>query len=225
MTFYYLIIIMCELMVRRNIRLFAWLLTILFFMGLVGLSISLAEMNAKYESKQQVLSILSNQVLKLQFKLDTQRQKLAKYNFMEYKNRALSRRFPQFSFILDEVYRKSLQYGFKPDLVLGVVQVESDFNPEAVSFRGAYGLMQVNLAVWRDPLDIDENRIFDVEYNIDLGLKVLKHYYEETNGNLKLALHLYNNGYLYNNTAYTEKVGSAVNSIESQNINWHSLGF
>jgi len=212
-------------MIQRNIKLFAWLLTILFFMGLVGLSIGLVEMNAKYESKNQVLSILSNQVLKLQFKLDTQQQELAKYNFMEYKNRALSRRYPEFSFILDTVYRKSLQYGFKPDLVLGVVQVESDYDPEAVSYRGAYGLMQVNLAVWRDPLNIDENRIFDVEYNIDLGLKVLKHYYEATNGNLKLALHLYNNGYLYNNTAYAEKVGFEVNSIESQNINWHSLGF
>jgi soluble lytic murein transglycosylase-like protein len=216
---------MCELMVQRNIKLFAWLLTILFFMGLVGLSIGLVELNAKYESKQQVLGILSNQVLKLQFKLDTQQQKLAKYNFMEYKNRAFSKRYPQFSFILDTVYRKSLQYDFKPDLVLGVVHVESFYNPEAISHKGAYGLMQVNLAVWRDPLNIDENRIFDVEYNIDLGLKVLKHYYEETNGNLKLALHLYNNGYLYNNTSYTEKVDSAVTSIESQNINWHSLGF
>jgi soluble lytic murein transglycosylase-like protein len=212
-------------MVQRNIKLFAWLLTILFFTGVVGLSIGLVEMNARYVSKQQMLSILSNQVLKLQFALDLQQQKLAKYNFMEYKNRALSKRYPQFSFILDAVYRKSLQYGFKPDLVLGVVEVESDYNPEAVSYRGAYGLMQVNLTVWRDPLDIDENRIFDVEYNIDLGLQVLKHYFKETNGNLKLALHLYNNGYLYNNTSYAKKVDSAANSIESQNINWYSLGF
>jgi len=212
-------------MVQRNIKLFAWLLMILFFTGVVGLSIGLVEMNARYVSKQQVLSVLSNQVLKLQFALDMQQQKLAKYNFMEYKNRALSKRYPEFSFILDAVYRKSLQYGFKPDLVLGVVEVESDYNPEAVSFRGAYGLMQVNLTVWRDPLDIDENRIFDVEYNLDLGLQVLKHYFEVTNGNLKLALHLYNNGYLYNNTAYAKKVDSAMNSIESQNINWYSLGF
>ncbi|UCH98098.1 MAG: lytic transglycosylase domain-containing protein, partial [Candidatus Aminicenantes bacterium] len=85
--------------------------------------------------------------------------------------------------------------------------------------------MQVNLAVWRGPLNINENRIFDVEYNIDLGLQVLKHYYEETNGNLKLALHLYNNGYLYNNTSYTVKVDSAVQSLGSHNINWQSLGF
>ncbi len=212
-------------MVRRNIKLFAWLLTSLFFLGLVGLSIGLLELNAKYESKQRVLGILSNQVLKLQFKLDTQQQKLAKYNFMEYKTRALSKRYPQFSFILDTVYRKSHEYGFKPDLVLGVVKVESNYNPTAVSYKGAYGLMQVTLSVWRGPLNIDENRIFDVEYNIDLGLQVLKHYYKETRGDLKMALHLYNNGYLYNNTSYTKKVDSAVNSIESQNINWHSLGF
>ena len=212
-------------MVRRNIKIFSCLLTGLLVMGLTGLAIGLAEFNAKYENKVQLLGILSNQVLKMQYKLDLNQQKLAKYNFMEYKTSAFSKRFPQFSFILDTVYRKSYQYGFKPDLVLGVVEVESDYNPEAVSYRGAYGLMQVNLSVWRSPLNIDENRIFDIEYNLDLGLQILKHYYDETEGNLKRALHLYNNGYLYNNTSYTAKVDSAVVSLGPQNIDWQSVGF
>ena len=212
-------------MVKRNVKLFAWLLGSLFCMGLVGLSAALVDLNARYVSKQQVLGILSNQVLKLQYKLDAHQQKLAKYNFMEYKTSAFSKRYPQFSFILDTVYRKSHQYGFKPNLVLGVVQVESGYNPEAVSYRGAYGLMQVTLGVWRNHLDIDDNRIFEVEYNIDLGLKILKHYYAETNGNLKRALHLYNNGYLYNNTSYTVKVDSAASSLGPQNIDWQSAGF
>ncbi|MCP5104178.1 MAG: hypothetical protein GY950_12400, partial [bacterium] len=42
------------------------------------------------------------------------------------------------------------------------------------------------------------------------GLQILKQYYDESKGNMRMALHLYNNGYLYNNTAYPDKVSSAV---------------
>jgi soluble lytic murein transglycosylase-like protein len=70
--------------------------------------------------------------------------------------------------------------------------------------------MQVMLPVWREELAIDESRVFEVEYNIDLGLQILKQYYEESRGNMRMALHLYNNGYKYNNTAYPDQVSSAV---------------
>ena len=64
--------------------------------------------------------------------------------------------------------------------------------------------MQVNLAVWQEELHIDKKKIFDVEYNIDLGLRILKHYYDLTKGDIKLALHHYNNDYQYNNRAYVK---------------------
>jgi soluble lytic murein transglycosylase-like protein len=114
---------------------------------------------------------------------------------------------------LDTVYRQGFKYGFKPDLVLGIIKVESNYNPKAVSYKGAYGLMQINLGVWKDELNIDVGRIFDIAYNIDTGLRILKQYYEETRGNIKLALHFYNNGYKYNNTAYAVKVDSAALSF------------
>jgi soluble lytic murein transglycosylase-like protein len=211
-------------MVKKNIRMFAYLLIGLFFMGLTGFFLSLAELNDRYERKHRQVSLLSNHVLRLQYKIDNNREKIANYDFMEYKINAFSSRYPFFARIVDTVYDKSLQYGFRPDLVLGIVKVESAYEPTAVSFRGAYGLMQVNLAVWREELNIDENRIFDVAYNIDLGLKILKQYYEESNGNMKRALHLYNNGYLYNNTAYPDLVDSAVLSLTPIKGMWQGVG-
>jgi len=211
-------------MVRKNIKKVACLLVGLFLVGLTGLFIALGELNARYEKTHQVLSVLSNQVLKLHYKVDNSREKIANYDFMEYKTNAFSARYPDFAYIVDTVYDKSLQYGFRPDLVLGIVKVESDYEPTAVSFRGAYGLMQVNLAVWREVMNIDDSRIFDVAYNIDLGLRILKQYYEETGGNMKQALHLYNNGYLYNNTAYAEKVNSAMLSLSPIKGMWQGMG-
>ena len=115
-------------------------------------------------------------------------------------------RHPEFSEIAKIVFKKSKEYGFNPYLVMGLIQVESNFKPYAVSVAGAYGLTQVNYSVWKDELDINFNRIYNLEYNIDLGLKILKHYYEKTNRNLIQALFHYNNGYKHNNTGYSLKV-------------------
>ena len=93
---------------------------------------------------------------------------------------------------------------------MSIIQVESDFKPYAVSKAGAYGLMQINYSVWKDELNIRFNRIYEKEYNIELGLKILKHYYDETNGDLLKALFHYNNGYKFNNTAYSGKVISTL---------------
>ncbi len=185
----------------------------------------LADVNRYYEENKENVDILVSEVLKLEKKIDLNKQKLRNYAFMEFKVNAFSKRYSQLSQILDAVYHKSRQYDFEPNLVLGIMQVESDFNPNAVSHVGACGLMQVNVPVWQKELAIDVNRIFEVAYNIDLGLQILKQYYIESNGNIKRALHLYNNGYLYNNTAYVDMVGSAVLSFNSNNVNLSAHGY
>ena len=47
-----------------------------------------------------------------------------------------------------------------------------------------------------------------VEYNIELGLKILSRYYRETQGNMVAALFLYNNGYKYVNDGFNIKINS-----------------
>lgn len=194
---------------KSNVKKFGILLVILFLLGLTGLFMGLVDFNRNYEKKKDNLNILAGEVFRLEQKIDLDNFKSKNYDLLEFKVNAFTTRYALFSKILDSVYYRSRKYGFEPNLVLGIVQVESDFNPAAISRRGAYGLMQVNLPVWRNELAIDENNIFDVDYNIDLGLRILKMYYEESDGNMKLALHLYNNGYKYNNMGYADKVGNA----------------
>jgi len=200
-------------MVRKNVKRFSIMLTALFFIGLAGFFYGLVEINDMYvKDRSDLLKIREDlEISKSRNRMKD--QKLSNYDFMEYKINAFSTRYPLYSNILDNVYTKSLEYDFKPELVLSIIQVESNFNPRAISYRGAYGLMQINLAVWEDELKIDRNRIFDITYNIDLGLRVLRRYYDESRGNLKRAIHLYNNGYKYNNLKYVKKIDSTMISF------------
>ena len=70
--------------------------------------------------------------------------------------------------------------------------------------------MQINYKVWKNEFSIDPEKIFNIDYNIDLGIKILKRYLKVAKGDIMRALHLYNNGYLYNNEAYKYKVISTV---------------
>lgn len=194
---------------KSNVKRLAVLLVILFLIGLTGLFMGLVDFNRNYQKKKDNLNILAGEVFRLEQKVDLNDHKSKNYELLEFKVNAFSTRYALFSRILDSVYYRSREYGFEPNLILGIVQVESDFNPTAVSYKGAYGLMQVNLPVWRNELAIEEKNIFDVDYNIDLGLRILKMYFEESRGNMKLALHLYNNGYKYNNIGYADKVNDA----------------
>jgi len=178
--------------------------------GLAGLFLAIAEFNRNYESQLRSLDDMQRQIERMKTELDQRNAQLADYEVTRYRAMAFARRYPLFDRIARVVFKKSREYGFHPRLVMGVIQVESAFNPKAVSNRGAYGLMQVNLSVWKDELKIDRRRIFDVEYNIDLGLKILKRYTLVAKGNIQRALHLYNNGYKYNNTGYVQRVNSVL---------------
>ena len=200
-------------MVRKNVKRFSIMLVSLFFIGLAGLFYGFIELNDIYVKDKNELSALRDNLKEIRTSSKLKDLKLTNYDFMEYKINAFSTRYPNYAHIVDSVYSKSIEYDFRPELVLSIIQVESNFNPKAISYRGAYGLMQINLSVWDDELKIDKNRIFDVGYNIDLGLQVLKRYYDESNGNLKRAIHLYNNGYKYNNLKYVKKIDSTMISF------------
>jgi len=200
-------------MVKRNMKILGSVLAGLVLIGLIGLFITLGELNARYEKQGRVIDVLHTHAQMLQARVDIHKIKIERFNRMEFKNSAFASRYPVFTGILDSIYTRSNEYGFKPELVYSLAKIESDLNPNAVSYRGAYGLMQVNLGVWKNELNIDSRKIFDVDYNINTGLKILKKYSEITKGNMKKAVHLYNNGYRYNNTAYVVRVDSAVRSF------------
>lgn len=161
------------------------------------------------EKKLEILK-LQNQVNNMNVELQKDKSELKRIELLKYKETIMNKKHPIFSKIAEVVFKKSKEYKVDPNLIMGLIEVESNFKPYAVSSKGAYGLMQVNYSVWKKELKINTEKIFEIDYNIDLGIKILKMYMDESNGDVLRALHLYNNGYLYNNEAYKYKVISTV---------------
>lgn len=92
---------------------------------------------------------------------------------------------------LEIIDKACSRHGVDPSLVHAVVKVESDFNPYAVSRKGARGLMQL---MPRTALIMNVKNAFDPTQNIDGGVKYLKQLIDRYEGNLSLALAAYNSG-------------------------------
>jgi soluble lytic murein transglycosylase-like protein len=79
----------------------------------------------------------------------------------------------------------------RPQLVLAVIDVESAFDPFAVSYAGAVGLMQV-MPFWPTELGLSKKDLIDVELNIRMGSAILAYYLERERGDYRRALGRYN---------------------------------
>lgn len=85
----------------------------------------------------------------------------------------------------------SRQYGVDSRLVKAIIKAESDFNPQAVSQKGAMGLMQIMPENFQH-LDIEDP--FDPRENIMGGTRYFRYLYDRFDGKLALSLAAYNAG-------------------------------
>jgi len=81
--------------------------------------------------------------------------------------------------------------GVAPELIASVIAVESNFNPKAVSWRSACGLMQL---LPQTAARFGVTNVFDPRQNIEAGTKYLKELLQRYHGDLALTLAAYNAG-------------------------------
>jgi len=105
---------------------------------------------------------------------------------------------------LQTVWYESKRAGLDPMLVLGLIQVESNFRKYAVSPVGARGYMQV-MPFWTAMIGTAEQNLFNLRTNLRYGCVILRHYLDMERGDMQRALARYN-GSLGKKSTYADNV-------------------
>jgi soluble lytic murein transglycosylase-like protein len=93
--------------------------------------------------------------------------------------------------LLRTVHYEATRAGLDPQLVLGLMQVESGFRKYAVSSAGARGYMQV-MPFWIKVIGRPDDNLFHLRTNLRYGCTILRHYLDIEKGDLYRALGRYN---------------------------------
>ena len=92
---------------------------------------------------------------------------------------------------LRAVHYEATRAGLDPQLVLGLIQVESGFKKYAVSSAGARGFMLV-MPFWIKVIGRSDDNLFHLRTNLRYGCTILRHYLDIEQGDLYRALGRYN---------------------------------
>ncbi len=93
--------------------------------------------------------------------------------------------------LLQSVYGEAARARLRPELVLAVIETESNFDRFAISSAGARGLMQI-MPLWLEEIGRPEDNLFDVATNLRYGCTILRYYLDQEDGHRARALARYN---------------------------------
>ena len=93
--------------------------------------------------------------------------------------------------ILRNVHYEATRADLPPELVLAVIDVESNFDRFAISIAGARGLMQI-MPFWLNEIGRTGDNLMHIETNLRFGCTILKYYMDIENDDLNRALGRYN---------------------------------
>lgn len=108
--------------------------------------------------------------------------------------------------LLKNVHHEATRAELSPELVLSIIQVESNFDRFAISTAGAIGLMQI-MPFWLKEIGRNGDNLFNLQTNLRFGCTILKYYLNKEQGNITNALSRYNGS--YKSFRYPKKVFKA----------------
>ena len=93
--------------------------------------------------------------------------------------------------ILTLVHYEASRVDLPPELILAVIEVESNFDRYAISVAGAIGLMQI-MPFWLAEIGRPDDNLLHIDTNLRYGCTILRYYYDKEKGDLRRALGRYN---------------------------------
>ena len=108
---------------------------------------------------------------------------------------------------LRAVHEEASRAELAPELVLALIEVESNFDRWALSHVGARGLMQI-MPFWLDEIGRPDDDLFDIQTNLRFGCTILKYYIDKEKGDKVKGLARYNGS--RGKTWYAERVFKAL---------------
>jgi soluble lytic murein transglycosylase-like protein len=109
-------------------------------------------------------------------------------------SRRIEKRMPDTASRMDflrTVHYEARRAGLDPQMVLGLIEVESGFRKYAVSGAGARGYMQV-MPFWVNLIGNSRDNLFHLRINLRYGCTIFRHYLDMENGDIYRALGRYN---------------------------------
>lgn len=111
--------------------------------------------------------------------------------------------------LLKQIHAEATRASLPPQLVLALIDVESRFDPYAVSHSGAVGLMQI-MPFWLKLIGKPDDSLVHVRVNLRMGCTILHYYMQRSHGDIREALQRYNGATV--GIDYSDKVLKALSN-------------